>query len=79
MSEYLNRNMYCFMLDGAKDIREVQFKKPFSIIQGNESKGLDSSFKDIGESVYIPHSGDIDSLNLAIATGIGLWEVRRRK
>ena len=79
VSEYLNRHMYCFMLDGAKDIREVQFKKPFSIIQGNESKGLDSSFKDIGESVYIPHSGDIDSLNLAIATGIGLWEVRRRK
>ena len=79
LSEYLNRNMYCFMLDGAKDIRTVEFKEPFSIVQGNESKGLDSSFKDIGESVYIPHSEDIDSLNLAVATSIGLWEVRRRK
>lgn len=78
MSEYSDRGMYCFMLDGAKDIREVEFKEPFSIVQGNESKGLDSSFKDIGESVYIPHSNDIDSLNLAVATSIGLWEVRRR-
>ena len=77
MSECPNRGVYCFMLDGAKDIREVEFKEPFSIVQGNESKGLGSSFKDIGESVYIPHSDDIDSLNLAVATSIGLWEVRR--
>jgi TrmH family RNA methyltransferase len=57
----------------------VEFKEPFSIVQGNESRGLDSSFKDIGQSVYIPHSEDIDSLNLAIATSIGLWEASRRK
>jgi TrmH family RNA methyltransferase len=79
VSEYKDRNIYCFMLDGAKDIRTVEFKEPFSIVQGNESKGLDNSFKDIGESVYIPHSEDIDSLNLAVATSIGLWEIRRRK
>jgi TrmH family RNA methyltransferase len=79
MSEYPKHNLYPFMLDGAKDIREVQFKEPFSIVQGNEGRGLDSSFKNIGESVYIPHSEDIDSLNLAIATSIGLWEISRRK
>jgi TrmH family RNA methyltransferase len=79
MSEYPNHNLYPFMLDGGKDVREIKFKEPFSIIQGNESKGLDSSYKDIGQSVYIPHSKDIDSLNLAVATSIGLWEVSRRK
>jgi TrmH family RNA methyltransferase len=66
------------MLDGDKDIREVEFKSPLSLIQGNEGKGLDESFKDLGQSVYIPHSKDIDSLNLAVATSIGLWEVGRR-
>jgi TrmH family RNA methyltransferase len=66
------------MLEGGRDIREVIFKEPFSIVQGNESRGLDESFKGIGESVYIPHTDDIDSLNLAVATSIGLWEVRRR-
>jgi TrmH family RNA methyltransferase len=79
MSEYSKHNLYPFMLDGAKDIREIQFKEPFSIIQGNEGRGLDESFKKIGQSVYIPHSKDIDSLNLAVATSIGLWEVSRRK
>ncbi len=74
-----NQNLYSFTLEGAKDIREVEFKTPMSIIQGNESKGLPIEFKDIGQSVYIPHSNNIDSLNLSIATGIGLWESTRNK
>jgi TrmH family RNA methyltransferase len=78
VSKYSNHNLYSFMLDGEKDIRDVEFKKPLSLIQGNEGKGLDGSFKDLGQSVYIPHSKDIDSLNLAVATSIGLWEVGRR-
>jgi TrmH family RNA methyltransferase len=67
------------MLEGGRDIREVAFKEPFSIIQGNESRGLDQSYKNLGQSVYIPHAEDIDSLNLAVATSIGLWEVSRRE
>jgi TrmH family RNA methyltransferase len=79
MSDYTSHNLYPFMLDGGKDIRDIEFRQPFSIIQGNESRGLDSSFKDIGQSVYIPHTNDIDSLNLAVATSIGLWEIKRRE
>jgi TrmH family RNA methyltransferase len=79
MSEYFNHNLYPFMLGRGKDIREVEFREPFSLIQGNESRGLSDEFEDIGQSVYIPHSDDIDSLNLAVATSIGLWEVRRRQ
>lgn len=78
MSEFSNHNYYPFMLDGAKDIRTVEFVEPFSMIQGNESKGLDMEYKNIGQSVYIPHGKEIDSLNLSIATSIGLWEVSRR-
>ncbi len=78
ISKYSAHNLYPFMLDGGKDIREVEFKSPFSIIQGNESEGLSSEYKELGQSVYIPHSKDIDSLNLSVATAIGLWEVQRR-
>ncbi len=80
---YKGHNMYPFMLDGARSILDVDFKEPFSFIQGNEGKGLDESYRDIekglGESVYIPHSKDIDSLNLSVATSIGMWEYSRRK
>jgi len=79
MDVYKKRNIYPFMLDGAKNITEVEFKEPFSFIQGNEGSGLSDEFKDIGQSIYIPHSKDIDSLNLSVATSIGMWEYSRRK
>lgn len=78
LKEFGSRHIYSFMLDGAKDIREVKFEEPFSMIQGNESKGLPEEFKNLGQSVYIPQSKDIDSLNLSVATAIGLWESSKK-
>ncbi len=74
MSEFSKQNYYPFVLDRGKNIEEVEFKEPFTIIQGNESRGLGEEYESVGERVYIPHSNDIDSLNLAVATSIGLWE-----
>ena len=73
------QNLYPFMLDGAEDIRKVKFVEPLSFIQGNEGSGLDGKYKNIGHSIFIPHSKNIDSLNLSVATSIGLWEFSRRK
>jgi len=79
MAKYSRRNIYTFMLDGAKDIREVKFEEPFSMVQGNESKGLPKEFGELGQSIFIPNSDKVDSLNLSVATAIGLWEARRGK
>ncbi len=79
LGKYGQRNIYTFMLDGAEDIRNVMFEEPFSMVQGNESKGLPAEYSKIGKSIYIPNSKNVDSLNLSIATGIGLWESRRKK
>ncbi|HOR52799.1 MAG: TrmH family RNA methyltransferase [Candidatus Dojkabacteria bacterium] len=79
MSEFSTYNYYPFMLDGKSNILEVEFNEPFSIIQGNEGEGLGEEYANIGKSVYIPHSKDIDSLNLSVATSIGLWEYARKK
>jgi RNA methyltransferase, TrmH family len=82
IEEYLEkdskRNIYPFMLEGSVNIKEIEFKEPMSLIHGNEGRGLSEDFKDIGQSVYIPHSEDIDSLNLSIAASIGMWEVGRK-
>lgn len=77
LEKFPKQNIYPFLLGGSKNIKEVEFKKPFSIVHGNESRGLPEEFKEFGESVYISHTSDIDSLNLSIATGIGLWEASR--
>jgi len=76
---YKERNIYPFMLEGSRNIKEVEFKEPMSLVHGNEGRGLSEDFKDIGQSVYIPHSEDIDSLNLSIAASIGMWESVRKR
>jgi RNA methyltransferase, TrmH family len=68
-----NQKVFSFMLDGGKEIGDVVFEKPFSLVFGNESNGLPSSFKDYGESVYIPQSKEIDSLNLSVSVGVALY------
>jgi len=77
IEEFGSHNLYSFMLNGKENIKNVKFNSPFTLIQGNEAEGLPDKYLDIGSSVYIPHSKDIDSLNLSIATGIGIWESRR--
>ena len=51
---------------------------PFSLVFGNEANGLPDAFAQMGVSTLIPHSHQIDSLNLAIAAGIGMYAFTRR-
>lgn len=71
-------SLYPFMLNGASDINEVSFKSPFGLIFGNEGEGLPDQFNQVGTPIYIPQSGDIDSLNLSVSATIGLWESLKR-
>ncbi len=70
------RENYPFMLKGEYPLGS--FKHPenraFSLIFGNEARGLDAAFRGLGKSVVIPHTQSIDSLNLSLATGIGIYE-----
>lgn len=70
-----NHEMYTFMLDGAKSLKDVKHdnNELFSLVFGNESTGLDSSFSNMGTSVFIKHTDRIDSLNLPIAAGIAMY------
>lgn len=77
--EYPNHEFYPFMLKGAKNIHDIQTNKKHSLIFGNESKGLDDSYLKIGQSVFIPHSHLIDSLNLSQSIGIGLYHFSKDK
>ncbi len=71
------RHLYPFMLDGSKLLHEVKIEKPFSLIMGNEATGLPEAFSGIGQPVRIDHGDGIDSLNLPIATSIGLYEATK--
>lgn len=71
--EFSDHQIYLFMLDGKinlKDIKERPRQIPFSLVFGNEGSGLPDIFHNYGDSIYIAHNNEIDSLNLSVAFGI---------
>lgn len=65
-------------LRGDKDYRHVEYKEPVILMMGNEQAGLSDKLADTcTELVKIPQAGQADSMNLAIATAVMLYEVRR--
>ncbi|MGB3834839.1 MAG: RNA methyltransferase [Mesorhizobium sp.] len=66
-------------LKGAVDYRSVDFgKRPVLLLMGNEQQGLpDDLAASCDKLLRIPQAGRADSLNLAVATGVMLYEVRR--
>jgi TrmH family RNA methyltransferase len=65
---------YLFMTNGEIELKEAHFESPFALVFGSESSGLPDDYRSLGTSVTIPHGSAIDSLNLSIAIGIGLYE-----
>ena len=66
-------------LKGAVDYRSVDFSRgPVLLMMGNEQQGLpDNLAESCDRLLRIPQAGRADSLNLAVATGVMLFEIRR--
>ncbi|TYC49226.1 RNA methyltransferase [Rhodobacterales bacterium] len=65
-------------LKGSVDYRVPEWQDPVLLVMGNEQKGLEDDMADACKTlIRIPQVGQADSLNLAVATGIALYEIRR--
>ncbi len=66
-------------LKGAVDYRSVDFSgRPALLLMGNEQQGLPDELAGACDRLLrIPQAGRADSLNLAVATGVMLFEIRR--
>ncbi len=75
LEKYGDRDIFPFMLDGKHvlSLANCPRSEKYSLVFGNEARGLDSSFAELGTSIFIPQSSDVDSLNLAISVGIGTF------
>ena len=59
---------------------EVNFQQPTLILLGNEGAGLSDSLAMLAdEQVTIPIQGEVESLNVAIATALILYEAKRQR
>jgi TrmH family RNA methyltransferase len=66
-------------LQGSVDYRSIDYKgKPVLLLMGNEQSGLpDGLAASCDKLIRIPQAGRADSLNLAIATAVSVYEIRR--
>lgn len=60
------------------DVGDTEFTFPCAVMFGSEAEGLPADLLEAGNTlVRIPMYGQVSSLNLAVAAGIVLYEVRR--
>jgi TrmH family RNA methyltransferase len=73
--QYDKHDIFTFMLNGSNTLEIQNCPKTdlFSLVFGNEATGLDDSYLNVGTSICIPQSPDVDSLNITIAVGIGTF------
>jgi TrmH family RNA methyltransferase len=65
---------------GETDYRDATYSgRPVVLLMGNEQAGLTEPLANACEALLrIPQAGRADSLNLGVATGIMLFEARRK-
>ena len=75
LAEHPDRMLYPFMLDGSVPLNDAARAAghPHTLVFGNEAAGLPAVFQTYGQSVRIPQSDEIDSLNLAVAASIAMY------
>ena len=75
--EFRGKPLYPFMLDASRPLAEVtkgKIPKDFTLVFGNEGRGLPKEFAGKGQPVRIESNEKVDSLNLGIAAAIGIYE-----
>ncbi len=65
---------------GAVNYTEIDYTVPVAVVMGNEEHGIsDEVLRQCDELAAIPLAGHIGSLNVSVAAGILMYEVRRQR
>ena len=66
--------------DAEQTIYEQDFNRPLALVLGAEGEGLRHNTRKYCDAlVRIPMQGKVESLNVSVATGVCLFEVRRQR
>jgi TrmH family RNA methyltransferase len=76
---FVDRLFFPFMTDGVLELDDCNiYENNFTLVFGNEAAGLPPCFAELGTSIRIPQTEAVDSLNLSVAVGIGLYKFSKR-
>ena len=75
-----NVNIFCAALQASVDYHTQDYTNPSAIVVGTESTGLSKEWLDNStQNIIIPMQGEIDSMNVSVAAGILIFEVKRQR
>jgi 23S rRNA (guanosine2251-2'-O)-methyltransferase len=67
-------------MTASKNVFDMDFKEPVAIVMGSEEKGIyPALMKVCDEKFKIPMTGDFESLNVSVATGMILYEAMKQR
>ncbi|MBI4459213.1 MAG: RNA methyltransferase [Acidobacteria bacterium] len=64
---------------GGRPLREVNFTGPVAVVLGAESQGLSEDWRTAAEAVSIPMAAEVESLNVAVAAAVVLYEIANQR
>ena len=68
--------IYATKVNGGKSLKTIEKMEKFAIIMGNEGAGVSASLMSLADSyLYIDMNSNCESLNVAVATSIILYEL----
>jgi len=71
---HAKHTLYPLMTNGKISLPEAVLEKPYALVFGDEASGLSEEYHQYGTSLRIPQADVVDSLNLALAVGITLYQ-----
>ncbi len=72
--------VYASEMTAAQNVFDIDFKEPCAIIMGSEDKGVFPPLMKICDAnIKIPMTGDFESLNVSVATGMILYEAMKQR
>ena len=61
-----------------KELQEASFKKPLALVLGHETLGPSAQAKELGQAITIPMESSMESLNVASAAAIIMYQMRTK-
>ena len=72
--------VYASEMTAESNISDIDFAAPAAIVMGSEDKGIYPALMKICDAQFkIPMTGDFESLNVSVATGIILYEAGKQR
>jgi TrmH family RNA methyltransferase len=73
-------SIYSAILQGAVNYHEQDYTQSTAIVVGTEADGLSDAWRQVAtQNIKIPMQGAIDSMNVSVAAGILIFEVKRQR